>query len=100
MSDLTIAKEILRQLGGNRFITMTGARNFSADDNSLSFQIPRIRGVRGVTITLNGDDLYTMEFFKLDKKAPYQHLLHSETGLFFDMLQETFTDITGFDTHL
>ena len=32
---------ILEQLGGNRFISMTGAKTFVWDDNKLQFSIPR-----------------------------------------------------------
>ena len=40
MSDITVAKTILRQLGGRSFIFMTGARNLIASADSLSFRIP------------------------------------------------------------
>ena len=31
----TVPQEILKQLGGNRFIAMTGARKFFCDNNRL-----------------------------------------------------------------
>ena len=36
MSNLTVAKTILEQLGGNKFCMMTGAKNLAGDENSLS----------------------------------------------------------------
>jgi hypothetical protein len=36
-----IEQEILRQLGGNKFIAMTGAKNFVAGDGILAFRIPK-----------------------------------------------------------
>ena len=38
---MSTAKEILNQLGGNKFIAMTGARNLGATENSLCFKLPR-----------------------------------------------------------
>ena len=40
-ADMRVAEEILRQLGGNRFRVMTGAKNFSGTDNSLRMRIGR-----------------------------------------------------------
>ena len=39
---MSVAEEILRQLGGRQFIAMTGAKNFLKDDknNWLSFTDP------------------------------------------------------------
>ena len=34
-----VAKTILQQLGGNKFIAMTGAKNFGSSKNSLQFKI-------------------------------------------------------------
>lgn len=60
-----LAKEIIRQLGGNKFIAMTGAKNFGYLKNSLSFTIPRAKnGIRFIRITLNSMDLYDVEFIK------------------------------------
>ena len=34
MSNMTVAKTILEQLGGNKFRMMTGAKNLAGDENS------------------------------------------------------------------
>jgi hypothetical protein len=62
-----IAKEILRQLGGNKFIAMTGARNFIAINNGLSFRLPGgggfcKDGINIVQIVLDPSDTYTVTF--------------------------------------
>jgi hypothetical protein len=96
-----VAQTILQQLGGNRFVTMTGAKNLMGDDRMLQFSIPgnltRDKSNK-VRITLNDCDLYTIETFRvrgIDCKT-----CSSETGIYFDSLQSMFTSITGLDTHL
>ncbi len=101
MTDMTVANEILRQLGGIRFILMTGARYFVAsDDKTLSFQIPRSNGIQGVSIKLNGMDTYDIEFCKLSKKEPYRIVIATANDIYFDVLQEVFTRYTGLATSL
>jgi hypothetical protein len=57
-----IAKTILIQLGGPRFIAMTGARYFIAHpDGSLSFRLP-LGYWNHVRITLTPMDVYTVAF--------------------------------------
>jgi hypothetical protein len=60
-----VAQEIYRQLGGGRFAAFTGARRFVGGPDFLQFQIPLMRGVNKVRITLAGDDTYTLEFFRI-----------------------------------
>lgn len=101
MTDKTVAAEIMRQLGGVRFILMTGARHFVAgDDYSLSFQIPRSKGIQAVTIKLNGGDTYDIEFCKLSKKEPYRIVIATANDIYFDELQKVFTHHTGLATSL
>jgi hypothetical protein len=88
---------ILQQLGGNRFIAMTGAKNFGFYGNTLKFQIPN-RKARYVTITLDDSDTYTMTFKKLVRVDLVTVAEH--TGVYDDMLQSTFTEVTGLYTSL
>ncbi len=99
-----IANTILQQLGGNKFIAMTGAKNFSAMDSGLSFKIGgsaknRINHIR---ITLNDDDLYDVEYLYIYKKNFDYHttVVQESIGLYADMLQTDFTVYTGFDTYM
>jgi hypothetical protein len=39
MTDMTVSQTILSQLGGNRFIAMTGSKNFVESDGALSFKL-------------------------------------------------------------
>ena len=96
MTDMTVAKTILEQLGGNRFIAMTGAKNFSGTENSLLFRVPS-RKANWVKITLDASDTYTMEF-SLVRGANIKSV-KQVSMVYFDMLQDIFEEVTGFYTH-
>lgn len=91
-TDMTVANEILRQLGGRRFIVMTGARDFTGTANTLTFRIARYF----VRITLTALDLYDVELISIRTLK----VTKSENGIYNDMLQAAFTRLTGLDTHL
>ena len=99
MSDLTVANTILAQLGGGKFIAMTGSKNFGGTADSLAFKVGRNAGrVSYVIIKLNGLDLYDVEYIRV-RKAVRTTLATSE-DLFGDMLQADFTAKTGLYTSL
>lgn len=112
---MTVASTILQQLGGNRFIAMTGAHHFVSDGNTLRMQLPRNKSkANRLYITLDADDTYTMRFFyyrpggmRIDyKKATVREIetierdIYKISGIYFDQLQEIFTRQTGMYTHL
>jgi len=99
-TNLNVAKIILEQLGGNRFIAMTGAKNFIGDATSLRFRIPmRTRdGSNVVKITLTGMDDYIMEFLSV-RGSSVKPKSYRE-GIYCDALQSTFTSVTGLHTSL
>ena len=97
---LQIAKTILSQLGGNRFIAMTGAKSFGYDSKgsvvSLQFKIGRnAKQVNIVRINyIRGKDLYEMNFYKGTK------LLKKVSNVYADQLRKIFTKHTGMYTSL
>ena len=94
------AQNILNQIGGNRFIAMTGAKNFLGGDSYLQFSIGRgaANKANRVKITLEASDTYTVEFFNYRKfEAKPVGLVEN---VYADQLQAIFTSETGFDTHL
>jgi len=94
-------KIILDQLGGYRFIAMTGAKNFVYDqkNSNMSFSIMRnSKKVTHVTVTLTVMDVYTMEFFNC-RGAEIKTIAKVE-NVYDDMLQDIFTRETGLYTHL
>lgn len=108
---MTVAQIILEQLGGNKFIVMTGAKNLIGDENSLKMDLPRNKSkANRLKITLDADDTYTMTFTKykaggmnrrtFEFEEPSEKIIYTCSGLFFDQLQEIFTQITLMYTHL
>ena len=92
--------ETLKQLGGNRFIMMTGAKHFGVGPNGMSFKIGKnSKRVNHVTIDLDrGRDLYNMKFDWVTIKG----IKNKKTlkGIYADQLQDMFTKYTGMYTSL
>ena len=92
--------EALQQLGGNRFIAMTGAKHFGVGPNGMSFKIGRnSKRVNHVTIDYDrGRDLYNMKFDWVTIKG----IKNKKTlkGIYADQLQDMFTKYTGMYTSL
>jgi len=99
---MSVANEILAQLGGSRFARMTGAKNFTAHpDGSLSFKIPgtltRDR-VNWVLVTLNEWDTYDLTFQRFrGGRNPSIKTIHERHNVYCDELQSTFRDVTGLE---
>ena len=95
------AEEVLKQLGGNKFIAMTGAKNFVKNDSkrSISFKIPKAKNnINYVTITLTPMDVYDVEFYSV--RGINLKLVKKEKGVYNDQLQSIFTKNTGLYTRL
>lgn len=94
-----VAETILNQLGGNKFIAMTGAKDLAADSNLLQFRIGKNKGgYKGVKIELDNMDLYKVTFWKMNRK--YEVCCNIFHGIYGDQLQELFTEHTGLNTSL
>lgn len=108
---MEVATTILEQLGGNKFLAMTGAHHLVADGNTLRMQLPKnMSKANRLHITLDWDDTYTMRFFKytpgrlnmktLEWKEDKEEEVRTLKGVYWDMLQELFAEVTGMYTHL
>lgn len=96
---MTVANTILEQLGGNRFSCMTGAKNFVGGENMLMFSITKANGgINKVRITLNANDLYDVEFFKMGK-FDYK-VIAEQSDVYADSLRAVFTAHTNLYTSL
>lgn len=95
-----IARTILSQLGGNRFAAMTGAKNFVAGNDGLSFAIPTANGINRVNVTLDCNDLYRVTFSKWNARKLCNVIVHTVGGIYCDMLAPLFTEQTGLYTRL
>jgi hypothetical protein len=108
---MRVADIILEQLGGNKFVVMTGASHFISDGNVLKMTLPRnASNANRLDITLDWDDTYTMRFYKYSPRRlntktfefSQEKIKEVKTiqGVYCDMLQEIFTDVTHLYTRL
>jgi hypothetical protein len=96
MTDMTVSKTILEQLGGSRFVVMTGAKTFTGDTNALSFRLPGtmcIKGINYVKITLNAEDTYDILFLKL--RGANFSTIADRKNIYAEQLRDVFTKETG-----
>jgi len=104
-STLEIPEIILHQLGGMRFVKMTGKKNFLSHDKWLRMDLPRNKsGANRLKITLKPDDTYTMEFYnqRLNRKTmdPIIKEIDILDWIYADQMTNVFTDVTGLHTRL
>ena len=95
------ANTLLQQLGGGKFIAMTGAKNLMVDqkEKSLHMRIGKnSKGINHVKITLMPDDTYKMDFGRI-RKLDYK-VVRSVTGVYAEALRDVFTEVTGLYTSL
>ena len=92
--------EILNQLGGNRFIMMTGAKHFGVGREGLSFKIGKnSKQVNHIKIDYDrGRDLYNIKFDWVTKRG----IKNKKTlkGIYADQLAKVFEKYTGMYTTL
>jgi hypothetical protein len=98
-----IAKTILAQLGGNRFIAMTGAKNFTGYPDALMFSLPGAggftkNGINIVKITLTPADTYTMEFTR--RRGSKFTTINVTEDVYWEDLTEIFRQVTGLETRV
>ena len=111
---MTIAKQILSYLGGNKFVACTGCKDFmtNAEQDSLTMTIPR-NGSKANRLEVKydwGTDTFTMRFYRhsngrfsqkkwLEGKEawtpPKDTELKTYDGVYCDMLRRIFENYTG-----
>ena len=108
---MTIAETILTQLGGRKFIAMTGAKNFLDCGSGLSMKLPKNpRGINHVKVTLNALDTYDMIFqnympIRVNHKTGVISgdkltIVAQYEGVYCDQLEKIFHLATGLYTRL
>ena len=100
---MEIAKTILEQLGGGKFVAMTGAKSFIGHADALSFRLPggggfAKNGINYVKITRNGLDLYNVEFQRI--RGGKATLVSWIVNVYSDDLHNVFEHHTGLRTSL
>lgn len=107
-----VAQTIYQQIGGPRFLAMTGSHHLVADGNTLRMVLARNKSkANRLYITYDeGKDLYSMRFFRVTggylNKKTYAWVPEKTTEiktideLYCDDLERIFTDVTGLVTRL
>lgn len=94
-----VAETILAQLGGVRFIAMTGAKNLVGGERYLSLKLGRnASSITHMTITLRGDDTYDVLFQRVRGVKVTEVSKHE--GVYVDMLADVIYNATGLLTSL
>jgi hypothetical protein len=109
-ADLALRREraeiILEQLGGRRFLAMTGARDLYFDDTGLRFALPNqfaLQGINRVQIALTPMDTYTLRAHCVKSKRggmPTVTLIDEIDGIYWEELAAVFERLTGLRTRL
>lgn len=96
MSDSSVAKIIVNQLGGNTFRLLTGAKDFVTGKDRVTFKIGKNpKKITHVRITLGGNDLYTVQFMKWNGRKAEMNVVKELKSVYNDMLQDVFEENTG-----
>ena len=95
---IEIANTISTQIGRQAFFMM-GAKNLVGHESALSFKVGRnSKGVTHVMVTLTADDLYTVEFIKINmhpRAKEMRKVLATVEGIYVDQLHTTIEGGTG-----
>ena len=90
--------ETIRQQIGNGALYMLGAKNLLDHGDALSFRVRGSRAVNYIKITLNGMDMYDMEFGKIHG---LNYKVKAEVAnVYADMLRGIIEQETGLATSL
>lgn len=98
---MTYYQIMLQQLGGNRFVAMTGANTMTHydKDQSLTFKIMKnAKKVTHVKISLNANDLYNVQFLNI--RGMNMKTVYETTDVYAENLRELFETQTGLYTSL
>ncbi|RVH56252.1 hypothetical protein CN213_16015 [Sinorhizobium meliloti] len=98
-----IAQTILAQLGGNRFLAMTGVKNLLSTGEGLQFDLPRglaRNKATKVRVTLTVHDTYSVEFFQWNARRLEMKPLGAVADVYAEDLRRVFTSETGLDCTL
>lgn len=94
---MTTANQILAQLGGYKFIAMTGAVNFSSGNTLISkFKGSKVANI--MYVTLNESDTYTVKICKY--RGMNEKVVKEISNVYADMLKPIFEQTTGLKTSL
>ena len=112
-------QDIYNQIGGNKFVVMTGSKIKYYGYDKLGYVYLMIEltknlsGAKYLKIQINSKDLYNLEFSKIKKTINPEYkklgikiydeeqvIIETIEAIYCDQLQEIFTDRTGLLTRL
>jgi hypothetical protein len=102
MDNMNTATTILQQLGGQRFIAMTGAKNILGGAAELQFHLPAkfaAKGINAVRVELTANDDYRVKFYKIGRGLKCAIVAEFD-GIYANQLRDVFTATTGLQTSL
>jgi hypothetical protein len=98
-NNMQTAQTIMNQLGGNKFIAMTGSKNFFAIENGLQMNLSKNKvSAQYLKIELTSTDFYKMTFYSF--RGAEMKIKNKVEGVYFDQLQDIFTNVTGHYTSI
>lgn len=89
-----VAHTILAQLGGKRFLAMTGARDLVASEISLAMRMP-IGHAKHLRIELAPNDTYTVKSLRWNARKMAYTIAGISAGVYADNLQDVVEAMTG-----
>jgi hypothetical protein len=95
-----VPETILSQLGGSRFIAMTGAKNLVFAADLLQFDVRGANRISKVQVKLEANDTYTVHFFRWNRRALSLDPVAAVVGVTCELLRQVFTSHTGLLTSL
>jgi hypothetical protein len=105
MTETNVALEILDHLGGDQFLSQSGAYNVTGYhyDLGLRFSLPARAAkhkINVVSIMMRVDPLYDLEFLEVSEKNQVYRLVSAHSGIAGEKLRELFERETGLRTSL
>lgn len=95
---MNTAETILNQIGGNKFLAMTGSKNLLNVGNGLKMNLTRnASGAQYLKIVLNSTDTYDMTFYSA-KTVNFDIVIKVKkeiTNVYADQLANIFESTTG-----
>lgn len=93
-TDMTVANEIARQIGGRAFFMM-GTKIKTGTDTALMFDIKGCKRFNWVRVTLAADDTYTVEFIHIGRAPAFKTNKETFEGIYNDQLHSLISEKTG-----
>lgn len=97
---MEVLQIILQQMGGQMFLAMTGGKAYRVNDYTLGVKFQSCQKANYVTIFLNSMDTYDMKFYQCSPTTLVDTEVCTFENLYFDQIQDTFTEVTGLNTSL